>query len=162
MATKNELIDNPVRQEVNITRIFDAPRELVFKMWTDPELLKTWWGPKGFTNPVCNFDVRAGGNIHVVMQGPDGTRYPMGGYYHEIIEPERIVFTSLKEDDEGNAEIEVHNTVTFSDENGKTRMTLHAVVMKSTPEAVAAIQGMNTGWNQSIDRFADLLASINK
>jgi uncharacterized protein YndB with AHSA1/START domain len=162
MATKNDLIDNPVRQEVNITRIFNAPKELVFKMWTDPELVEKWWGPRGFTNPVCQLDVREGGNIRILMQGPDGTQYPMGGFFNKLIEPDRIVFTSIKEDQNGNAELEVLNTVTFSEENGKTTMTLKALVVKSTIEACDSVSGMNVGWNQSIDRFADLLKLINK
>ena len=162
MATKNELVDNPVRQEVNITRIFDAPRELVFKMWTDPELVEKWWGPKDFTNPVCKLDARVGGSMRIVMQGPDGIKYPTRGIFTEITEPERIVFTNIKEGDHGEEQLEVLNTVTFTEENGKTKMTLRATVVKSTPEACGSVEGMNVGWNQSIDRFADLLASLNK
>jgi uncharacterized protein YndB with AHSA1/START domain len=162
MATKNNLIDNPVRQEVNITRIFDAPRELVFKMWTDPDLLEKWWGPKDFTNPVCKLDARVGGSMRIVMQGPDGMKYPTRGIFTEITEPERIVFTNIKEGDNGEAQLEVLNTVTFTEENGKTKMTLSAVVVKSTPEACGSVEGMNVGWNQSIDRLADLLETVNK
>ncbi|MDB4904664.1 MAG: hypothetical protein JWQ63_3945 [Mucilaginibacter sp.] len=162
MATKNELVDNPVRQEVNITRIFDAPRELVFKMWTDPALVEKWWGPKDFINPVCKLDARVDGSMRIVMQGPDGMKYPTRGIFTEITEHERIVFTNIKEGDNGEAQLEVLNTVTFMEENGKTKMTLRATVVKSTPEACGSVDGMNVGWNQSIDRFADLLASVNK
>ena len=162
MATKNELTDNPVRQQVNITRIFDAPRELVFKMWTDPELVEKWWGPKDFTNPVCQLDTRVGGIMRIVMQGPDGTKYPTRGVFNEIVEPERIVFSNIKEDDDGNAQLEVLNTVIFTEENGKTKMTFTAIVVSSTPEACQSLDGMNVGWNQSIDRFADLLEVVNR
>ncbi len=163
MTTKNDLVGNPVRQEVNITRVFDAPRELVFKLWTDPELVEKWWGPKDFTNPVCELDAKVGGVIRIVMQGPDGTKYPTRGVFNEITEPERIVFTNVKEDDEGNAELEVVNTVTFTEENGKTKMTLKAVVVMETPAACGSVNGMNVGWNQSIDRFAETLKKlINK
>ena len=160
MATKNELADNPVRQQVNITRIFDAPRELVFKMWTDPELVEKWWGPKDFINPVCELDVRVGGIMLIVMQGPDGTKYPTRGVFNEIIEPERIVFSNIKEDENGNAQLEVLNTVIFTEENGKTKMTFTATVISSTPEACQSIDGMNVGWNQSIDRFAENLQNL--
>src|SRR5260370_11596598 len=160
MATKNDLIDNPVRQEVNITRIFDAPRELVFKMWTDPVLVEKWWGPKDFTNPVCEVGGRVGGAMRIVMRGPDGTEYPTRGVFIEITEPERIVFNNVKEDDYGNAELENVNTVTFTEENGKTKMNLHVVVIKSTPEACKSIDGMNLGWNQSIDRLAENLHNL--
>ena len=70
-----------------LTRIFDAPREMVFKAWTDPERLKHWWGPKGFTNPVCEMNPRTGGAILIDMRGPDGRVYPI---IHEIVEPERL------------------------------------------------------------------------
>jgi len=163
METKNNLVANPVRQEVNITRIFDAPRELVFKMWTDPELVEKWWGPKDFTNPVCKLDARVGGAMRIVMQGPDGMKYPTSGIFTEIIEFERIVFTNTKEDEAGNAELEVLNTVTFTEINGKTKMTLKATVVMETPAACGSVDGMNVGWNQSIDRFADLVqVLINK
>lgn len=70
---------NSVIDELVLTRTFDAPRELVFKAWTDAKQLAEWWGPKGFTNPVCDIDVRPGGAIRIDMTGPDGTVYPMGG-----------------------------------------------------------------------------------
>ena len=161
MGTTSNLVDNPVRQEVNITRIFDAPRELVFKMWTDPELVEKWWGPKDFKNPVCELDARVGGNMRIVMQAPDGLLIPTSGVFTEIVEPERIVFKNFKEDDDGNAQLEVVNTVTFIEEDGKTTMTLHALAVRITPEACGSIEGMNVGWNQSIDRFADLLVVVN-
>src|ERR1700730_7092158 len=94
MAPKVEPARESAERELKITRVFDAPREMVFKAWTDPKLLAQWWGPKGFTNPVCELDVRPGGAIRVHMRGPDGTVYPMTGVYQEVVEPERIVFTS--------------------------------------------------------------------
>jgi uncharacterized protein YndB with AHSA1/START domain len=161
MGTKSNLVDNPVRQEVNITRVFDAPRELVFKMWTDPVLVKKWWGPKDFKNPVCELDARVGGRMHIVMQAPDGLMIPTSGVFTELVEPDYLVFKNYKEDEDGNAQLEVINTVTFTEENGKTTMTLNALATRITPEACGSIDGMNVGWNQSIDRFADLLATIN-
>jgi uncharacterized protein YndB with AHSA1/START domain len=160
METKNETVSRPVRQEVNITRIFDAPRALVFKMWTDPELVEKWWGPKDFTNPVCKLDARVGGTMRIVMQGPDGMKYPTSGVFKEIVEPERIVFTNIKEDEDGNAELEVLNTVTFIETDGKTKMTLRAIVVMETPAACGSVDGMNVGWNQSIDRFTDLVQTL--
>src|SRR6266568_3443923 len=98
MAVINDLVNNPAQQEVNITRIFDAPRELVFKLWTSPEYVEKRWGPQDFTNPVCKMTANVGGAIRIVMQGPDGTQYPTHGFFKEIIAPERLVFTSIKED----------------------------------------------------------------
>ena len=120
MAPKVEPARESAERELKITRVFDAPREVVFKAWTDPKLLAQWWGPKGFTNPVCELDARPGGAIRVHMRGPDGTVYPMGGMFHEIVEPERIVFTSTAHQDEaGEPQLEVFNTVTFAEHNGK-------------------------------------------
>ena len=157
MTTKSSLVDNGVGQEVNITRIFDAPRELVFKMWIDPELVEKWWGPKDFTNPVCLLEPWVGGSMRIVMRGPDGMEYPTRGVFTKIMEPELIVFHNIKEGDDGSAELELENTVSFFEEDGKTKMIFRAVVIRSTPEACQSIGGMNTGWNQSIDRFAENL-----
>src|SRR5579871_3024258 len=85
---------DPGAPDLVITRVFDAPRELVFKAWTEHERLKRWWGPKNFTNPVCEVDSRPGGAMRIDMRAPDGRVYPMTGRYEEIVEPERIVFTS--------------------------------------------------------------------
>jgi len=149
----------PKERELVITRVFDAPRELVFKAWTDPKHVAQWWGPKGFTNPVCELDVRPGGAIRIDMRGPDGVVYPMKGVFHEIVEPERLVFTSSAfEDENGNPQLAVLNTVTFTEHNGKTKLTLHAVVVKSAPEVAAALDGMREGWSQSLDRLAKELA----
>src|SRR5680860_496485 len=81
-------------RDLTITRVFDAPRDLVYKAWTDPALMTRWFGPKDFTNPVCELDVRPGGAILIHMQGPDGTVYPMTGEFQEVVPPERLVFTS--------------------------------------------------------------------
>ena len=157
MATKSNLVDNGVGQEVNITRVFDAPRELVFKMWTDPELVEKWWGPKDFTNPVCTLEPWVGGGIRIVMRGPDGMPYPISGVFTKIVASELIVFHNIKEGDDGEAQLEAENSVQFLEEDGKTKMVLRAVVIRSTPDACQSIGGMNMGWNQSIDRFAQNL-----
>src|SRR5471030_3335358 len=91
MATK--VTEDFTGREFVITREFDAPRELVFKAWTDPKHLAQWWGPRGFTNPVCEWDVRPGGKIYDVMRAPNGVDYPMGGEFCEIVPPERLVFS---------------------------------------------------------------------
>jgi uncharacterized protein YndB with AHSA1/START domain len=140
-----------------ITRVFDAPRELVFKAWTDARQMARWWGPERFTNPVCELDVRPGGSIRIDMRGPDGTVYPMGGVFREIVEPERLVFTATALFDEaGHPQLENLNTVTFEESNGKTKLTLHVRVLKATPAADMALAGMEPGWNQTLDRLARL------
>jgi uncharacterized protein YndB with AHSA1/START domain len=138
--------------------MFDAPRALVFKAWTDPRHLARWWGPKGFTNPVCEVDARVGGAWRVVMRAPDGTDYPCGGVYREIVEPERLVFTNIATDKEGNTIIDGLTTVLFAEEGGKTRLTLRTRGAAMVPYAAAYLAVMEAGWTQSLERLAEELA----
>ena len=142
-----------IKKEMTLTRILNAPRELVFKAWTEVDHLAQWWGPKGFTNPVCRADVRVGGKIYIEMKSPDGTVYPMDGSFTEITTPAKIVFLSSALDDQGKRIFEVMNTVLFEAENGKTILTIHAVV-DETPLAKPFLDGMNEGWSQSLDRLS--------
>jgi uncharacterized protein YndB with AHSA1/START domain len=147
--------------EVTFTRTFDAPRALVFKAWTEPERLAQWWGPRHFTNPVCELDARPGGTIRVDMRGPDGTIYPMGGTFHEVIEPERLVFTTTALNNaSGTPQLKVQNVVTFSEQNGKTTIVLRATVVRATDEATGAVAGMEQGWSQSLERLTVLLQNF--
>jgi len=159
----NALARNTVlaEREDTITRIFAAPRALVFATWTDPKHLAQWWGPKGFTNPVCEFDARVGGVFRIHMRGPDGTIYPMKGEIRELIAPERLVFTSIALDGDGNHIIEGLTTVIFTEVGGKTRMTLHARAGAVAEIAVSYLQGMEAGWTQSIDKLEGYLAGTS-
>ena len=146
-------------REVAITRVFDAPRSLVFKMWTDPKHMAQWWGPHGFTNPVCKLDARPGGAILIHMRGPDGIVYPMTGVFREIVEPERLVFTAVAEDLQGNPLLEALTTVTFVEQGDKTKLTVHARAIGLAPVAPQMLAGMEAGWTQSLERLAELVAS---
>jgi uncharacterized protein YndB with AHSA1/START domain len=146
-------------QTMITTRIFDAPREVVFKAWTDPKQLQRWWGPKGFTNPVCEVDVRPGGAIRIHMRAPDGTVYPMTGVFHEVIVPGRLVFTSSALDGNGHPLFEVLNTVTFAAEGSKTKLTVHASVSKVKGDAAPHLAGMEEGWSMALDRLAEELGA---
>lgn len=143
-----------------MTRVFDAPRDLVFKAWTETKHVAQWWGPKSFTNPVCEMDVRPGGAIRIHMRAPDGVVYPMTGVFQEIVVPERLVFVGSALDDKGNSMFEVLNTVTFADQRGKTALTLQLCVIKATAAAPQYLKGMEMGWTQSLDRLGELLGSI--
>ena len=145
-------------REITITRTFDAPRALVFRAWTDAAQLAQWWGPKGFTNPVCEIDARVGGKLRIHMRAPDGAIYPMRGEIREIVPPERLAFTNIAVDEVGNPIIEGFTTVTFADEDGKTRLTLHTRGSAVVERAVAYLQGMEMGWTMSIDKLQALLA----
>ena len=114
MATKTKAVEDYTGREFVITREFDAARELVFQAWTDPKHLAQWWGPKGFTNPVCEWDVRPGGKIYDVMRAPNGDRHPMGGVFREIVAPERLVFSCGALDEDGELLFEFLHTVTFA------------------------------------------------
>jgi uncharacterized protein YndB with AHSA1/START domain len=151
-------VTRPQERDYTFTRFIDAPRERVFKAWIDPNELARWWGPKGFTNPVCELDARPGGAIRIDMRGPDGVEYPMKGMVHEISEPARIVFTSSAfEDEEGDPQLQVLNTVIFAGHMGKTRVAVTANVVKAAPAVSEALAGMEEGWSQSLDRLAEIL-----
>ena len=90
----------PTPRKLVLERVFDAPRELVFKAWTDPKMMARWWGPTYFTNPVCELDARPGGAILIHMTSPDGTAYPMKGTFEEVVPPERLAFSAIALEDE--------------------------------------------------------------
>ncbi len=144
------------KKELKLTRVINAPRNLVFKAWTDPKQLCEWWGPKGFTNPVCRVDSRPGGSMYIEMKGPDGTVSPMNGNFKEVTEPDKIVFVSSPLDKNGQPLFEVLSTITFVDVEGKTKFSLHAEVSKITSEATPYLDGMDEGWNQTLDRLEEL------
>ena len=153
-----------------LTRVFDAPRALVFKAWTDPKHLVQWWGPKDFTNPVCRMDLRPGGAYRVTMRSPEGEDYPLHGVFLEILEPEKLVMTM----DASDHPAEFHQlfnkfrgkegppmkltmTVTFEEDGDKTKLT---VVQRfdSTADRDANVKlGAVGGWTQSFERLDELL-----
>src|SRR6516164_916237 len=102
-------------QEFIIVREFDAPRELVWKACTDAQHLAQWWGPRGFSTPVCEWDARPGNKIYVVMRAPNGTDYAMGGQFHEVEPPEKLVTTTGAMDPEGRMLFEIRHTMAFTE-----------------------------------------------
>jgi uncharacterized protein YndB with AHSA1/START domain len=148
--------------DLTITRVFDAPRELVWKVWTEQKHIEKWWGPKGFTNPICEWVAEKGSKILIHMKGPDNNVYPMNGQFQEITKPEKLVFTSAALDKDGNHMFEILNTVTFAEQGNKTKMTLHFFVTKTTSAAAPHLAGASIGWNQSFDKLVELLNTLNK
>jgi uncharacterized protein YndB with AHSA1/START domain len=136
-----KIIMKTKENELTLVRIIDAPRSTVWKVWTNSRQLAQWWGPKGFSNPVCEVDVRPGGKIRIDMRGPDGTIYPMSGKYLEIVEPSLLVFTSAALNKNGKPLFQVFNTVTFAEQDGKTKLIMHASVSEITPEAAPHLTG---------------------
>lgn len=145
-------------REVTITRLIDAPPSMVFKAWTDPGMLAQWWGPKGFTAPVCDFDARIGGRFRIHMRAPDGTIYPMRGEIREFVPMERLVFTNIAVDAANKPIIEGLTAVTFADEAGKTRLTIRTRGTAVVDYATAHLQGMEMGWTMSIDKLEAFVA----
>ncbi|HEU5397896.1 MAG TPA: SRPBCC domain-containing protein [Gammaproteobacteria bacterium] len=153
MAARNEHPTGPQQAELTLTRIFDAPRELVFDVWTDPKHLAQWWGPEMFTTPVCRVDARPGGELYIVMHGPDGQDYPMKGVFEEVRRPERLSFTNQAMDGSGVVLLEGKTAVSFEALGSKTRVTVHTVMRAKVPQAAFALAGMEPGWNQTLDRL---------
>ena len=141
-------------RELVITRVFDAPRPLVFKAWTEPDRLVRWWGPQGFTTPSCTMDVRPGGAFRFWMRSPEGTDHWLRGVYREIVEPERLVFTWAWEDAEGKPGHETVLTVSLAEHGAKTKLTLRQAVF----ESVTARDEHQSGWTSGLDRLAEYLA----
>jgi len=139
-------------------RVFDAPPEVVFQAWTDPKQMEQWWGPHRFTNPVCELDVRPGGAWRIVMRAPDGMEYISAGVYSEVVKPERLVFTNNAYDHEGKSLLEGVTSVTFAAQGAKTKLTLETRMLGKVSYAAQMLAGMDAGWNQSLDRLADLVA----
>ncbi len=148
-------------QEFVITREIAAARELVFCAWTDPQRVAQWWGPRGFTNPVCQWDARPGQTIHVVMRAPNGADFPMGGAFREVVAPERLVFTSGALDEQGAMLFEFLHTVTFTEQLGRTTLTVRSKVIRTTPGAGRYIGGFEAGMTQSLERLSALADPTN-
>jgi uncharacterized protein YndB with AHSA1/START domain len=152
-----------------VTRVFDAPRELVWKAWTDPKYVMQWWGPKGFTAPFCTIDFRVGGKFLYCMRAPDGQEGWVGGEYHEIVLHEKIVSSMYFADSKGNriepeqdgTEHEaidgVHDVVLFEDiGNGQTKLTF--IGNETMQNAIKT--GQLEGWKEILDKVAAVVAGL--
>jgi uncharacterized protein YndB with AHSA1/START domain len=144
-------------KEITLIRVLNAPRVRVFKAWTDPKELAQWWGPKDFSNPVCEVDLKPGGALRIVMRAPDGGEYPMQGVFREIVPPSRLVFTNIAVDKDGHHIIEGLTTVTFAEDGGKTKLTLQTRGVAVVDYAAAYLQGMEAGWTQSLEKLEALV-----
>jgi len=154
-----------------LTRVFDAPRELVFRAWTDPEHMKQWWGPRGFTLPYCKIDLRPGGKIHFCMRSAEGFEIWCGGIYREIVAPERIVSSNYFSNEAGDVvppsqygmpdwPAELLMTVTFTEQAGKTTMTVRQeIVTAGDSFPKVGVEGAKQGWGESFDRLAEYVES---
>ncbi len=159
---------NTDQHAIILTRVFDAPVELFYKAWTEPEHIEQWWGPEGFTTRVEEYDLRVGGKSKLVMTGPDGTEYPVNGVFLEVIANKKIVSTDDFGDEykemaeQNNIELPKISklTLNFEDINGKTRLTLIMSHATQRDKELHEKLGVESGWNSSFDCLDKHLAKI--
>ena len=156
--TKTSVIAEPGTYEVLMTRVFDAPRDLVFKAFTDPRHIPQWWGPKNLTTVVDKMDVKAGGLWRFVQRDQQGNEFAFHGVYHEIMSPERIVNTFEYEGTPGHVALETARFEALPD--GKTRYTASSVFQSVADRDDMVRSGMESGARESMERFADLLKTL--
>lgn len=156
MPARNSAAAAVAEDELLITRVFDAPRSLVFKAWSSSDHQVHWLGPKDFTVQYCHIDFRVGGNYRACIRSPEGTDYWMRGVYREIVAPERLVFTFSWEE-EGERGLETIATVTFAEQGSRrTLMTFHQAPFRSLAER----DGHTDGWSQCFDRLEVYVATM--
>lgn len=155
VANDRETITTSER-ELTITRVFNAPRSLVFKVWTQPEHFSRWLGPKDFTTIGCQMNVQVGGMYRACIRSPEGTDHWMQGVYREVIEPERLVFTFAWEDENSQPKHETLVTVIFTEQNNQTLMTFHQAIFESTESR----NSHHSGWSECFDRLATYLTAL--
>jgi uncharacterized protein YndB with AHSA1/START domain len=153
MLVRTPIVDGASRELV-IERMFDAPRDLVFAAWTDPNHAREWWGPVNYPARYVEMDVRPGGAWRMCLRSTDGKpELWHGGVFREVVPPERLVFT-FAWDEEGERGLETMVTVTFAEEGGKTRMIFRQVPSDKERD------GHSWGWNSTFDRLDAVLQEI--
>ena len=150
-------LTTPSDREITMTRVFDAPRELVFQAHTDPQHIPHWWGQRGSTTIVDTMDVRPGGAWRFVQRDPEGNEYGFRGEYREVVPPERLVYTFEFEGMPGQILVE---TITFEEHDGKTRLTSTSVFSSVEDRDGMLESGMESGAIESWDRLAELLQTL--
>lgn len=148
-------------REIVITRVFDAPRELIWNAWTDPKQVVRWWGPRGFTTTIHEMDVRPGGVWKQTMHGPDGTDYPNRSVFIEVVKPERIVY-SMAGGKKGDPGHQFEAKWTFDEQGDKTKLTLRMLFPSAEiRERIAKAYGVIEGGNQTLDRLGEHLVEMS-
>lgn len=147
-------VTTPGDREIVMTRVFDAPRELVFDAFSKPELLKRWFGPRGWSLSVCEVDLRVGGGFRFVLRGPDGKEMGMRGTYREIARPERSVHMESFDDYPGESQV----SAVLAESGGKTTLTVTVLYASKEIRDAVINSGMEHGAAESYDKLAELLA----
>lgn len=152
-------------KELEIERTYNVPVSKVWEAWTEPEQIKLWWGPGDVSIPECEVDLRVGGRIYIVMEageamGPyKGTRWPMDGIFTVVEKNSRLAYTvkAWTEGQGGTTEIDQVTELTMHEDNGKTSIKLKATINKTGPDAKMAVEGMQMGFNQQLEKLNDFL-----
>jgi uncharacterized protein YndB with AHSA1/START domain len=148
-------------RELVLTRLIDAPREKLYRAWTDPELLKQWFAPAPFTTSVAELDVRPGGANLIVMRDPQGNEFPNRGVYLDVVENERLVFTdAYARAWEPSQKPFMTAILTFEDEGGKTRYTARVRHWTAADRETHEKMGFHEGWGRCADQLAALVAGL--
>ena len=148
-------------RELVLTRLIDAPRERVFRAWTEAELLKQWFAPLPYTTPSATLDVRPGGANRIVMRGPDGNELPNAGVYLEVVKNERLVFTdAYTRAWEPSQKPFMTVILTFEDAGGKTKYTARVLHWTVADREAHEKMGFHEGWGQCTDQLAALVAKL--
>ena len=174
MTTMTTQVTMPTDREMVLTRLLRAPRELVYRAWTEPALMAQWWGPHGFTNPVCELDVRPGGRYRIVMRSPEGEEYPTVGVYQEVVQGERLVFSDSFDElpeawldelrrklPEGSGSSIPADIVTakFEEQDGQTLLTVTSRFESKELRDAILKMGAAEGWSESLEKLETLLAA---
>jgi len=138
---------------VALTRVFEAPRELVFACWTRAEHLVHWFGPKGYTIHSCETDPRPGGMFKLCMRGPGGADHWVRGQFTKMNSPEHLIITCAADDHNGVERLHEVIDVTFTESQGRTTVRINAIARGPSDEAAAMLKGMDKGWAQTVDRL---------
>jgi uncharacterized protein YndB with AHSA1/START domain len=150
-------LDEPV---IVITRVFDAARELVWKAITDPKHVAQWYGGPGFTSPVCEMDLRPGGAWHHVMQAPNGAQFTINSIFEEIVEPERLVWRTLKDPNRNPGPPGNHSTVTLEERGAQTKWMLVARFESFADRDMTAKMGFGQMISMGLERMAQHLKTL--
>jgi uncharacterized protein YndB with AHSA1/START domain len=146
--------------ELRLRRGFDAPKRLMFRLWTEPEHIRRWWGPRDFSVPHVEFDARPGGKLRIDFRGPDGVTFPNHGEVREVVPFDRLVFTTEYRHGGEKLLVALRHTVEFSEEGSGTRVALHIAVTFADPEAADSLAHMEQGTNEQLDKLAELVAAL--
>ncbi len=150
-------------RELGLTRLIDAPRELVYKAWTAPQLLTQWFTPAPYMTPRATMDLRPGGSNEIIMRDPEGSEFPNRGIYLDVVPNEKLVFTDAYTSAwEPSEKPFMTATITFEDQSGKTKYTARVCHWRVADREAHENMGFHDGWSKATDQLEELMAKLQK